>query len=283
MNKTTSDREKAIDKITERFTEVTNTVPVREKLTTGNSFMQDCIVDELGWIEDYNAALSGMRTFDDKTGVQPYVYLKQYDATMASEAQHLDWVESYYNATFDREDIFLYVYIEDANPDQAGAMYYMVGNDAELVMDDAAVDKFWDYIDQYYYEDVSNEEFISYTFEDTAKAIMSEMKVVKSTEGQGDSSAVEKDTAKPEKTEKIKEKKPMDSRVLYSIAGVVGVAVIGGITYLIVKKKEELDVKEATEKAREAEAQKAILNTPMEDLVDKELTEKYMAQEQPKS
>lgn len=51
----------------------------REKLNTGNGYINDCIYDELGWFENESRTESRLKDFYNETGVQPYIVLLDYD------------------------------------------------------------------------------------------------------------------------------------------------------------------------------------------------------------
>ena len=57
----------------------------REKVNTGVVFQNDCIIDELGWFDNVSSASRDLQYFYNKTGIQPYIYLKDYDPSLATD------------------------------------------------------------------------------------------------------------------------------------------------------------------------------------------------------
>jgi hypothetical protein len=145
----------------------------REKLDTGNVYINDCIIDELGWFEQKSSTSRQLKKFWDKTGVQPYIILKAYDATLTTDEQKEQWAKDYYDSQFDTENIFLYVYFaEQDTENDVGYMAYANGYQTSSVMDSEAVEIFWNYIDKYWYSDASTDEVFINAFTDTANTIM---------------------------------------------------------------------------------------------------------------
>jgi hypothetical protein len=210
----------------------------REKLDTGNAYINDCIVDELGWFENKTSAGTQLKKFWEKTGVQPYVILKAYDASLQTNEQKEQWAKDYYDEHFNTENIFLYVYFAEQDVDNdVGYMAYANGYQTSSVMDSEAVEIFWDNIDKYWYSDATTDEVFVNAFNDTAKTIMHV-----STTG--------KDIIK--------------WIVILIIIIVVGVVVIN-----LIKQKNQ----RAKEKAEEDQR---ILNTPINDIAQDDLEKKYL-------
>lgn len=155
---------------------------VREKLESGNGFMNDCIEDELGWFENENKAEAELKKFWEETGVQPYIYLKDYDAGLQTDADKEAWATDYYTSEFSskgREDICLYVYFADA--DTEGTVGYMTlteGFQAATVMDSEAESILYSNIDSYWYQDITMNEVFANSFEKTGQRIMKVGKTV---------------------------------------------------------------------------------------------------------
>ncbi len=145
----------------------------REKLTTSGSFDSNCIVDELDWFDNVKSAGKSLKTFYDKTGVQPYVVLLSYNASLTNDASKEEYAENYYNNNINNEDTFLFVYFAEKNQDDdVGYMCYVGGNNTRSVMDSEAVEIFWEYIDDYWYSDLSTDELFETVFTKTANSIM---------------------------------------------------------------------------------------------------------------
>lgn len=148
----------------------------------------------------------------------------------------LGWVSEYYDSNFDTQNIFLFVYFAEKNTDNdVGYMCYSNGYETSSIMDSEAIEIFWNYIDKYWYSNMSTDDMITTVFNKTADTIMRV-----STTG-------------------------MDVLKIF-IIGVVIVSVLIGIIYFF-------NLKRKAEKEKAAETER-ILNTPMQDLVD-DLTKKY--------
>lgn len=154
----------------------TNSTAVnREKIDTDISFSSDCIIDELGWVEDPEATGESLEAFYDATGIQPYVYFKAYDASLTTDAAKEEYAFDWYEENIDNESTFLYMYFaEEDTYNDVGYMVYVNGYDIDSVMDEEAIDIFWDYVDEYWYSDLSTDDMLTEIFTSTADAIMNE-------------------------------------------------------------------------------------------------------------
>lgn len=211
---------------------------VREKLESGNAYINNCIIDELGWFDNESKTESQLQEFWEETGIQPYIILKDYDASIMTDAQKEQWTIDYYDANFDTENIFLYVYFAEEDVDgDVGYMCYANGKQTSSVMDSEAIEIFWNNIDKYWYTDMSTDDLFICAFNDTADTIMHV-------------STTDKDITK---------------------WGIIAVVVIAGGTVLVtlVKQKNKRNKEKAAEDER-------ILNTPLEELADDDLTNKYL-------
>jgi hypothetical protein len=147
---------------------------VREKLDSGNAYINDCIIDELGWFDNTTKTEKELKEFWEKTGVQPYIILKSYDSSLTTNAEKEQWAKDYYDENFDTENIFLYVYFSEQDSDNdVGYMAYANGYQTSSVMDSEAVEIFWNYIDKYWYSDATTDQVFIKAFNSTATAIMS--------------------------------------------------------------------------------------------------------------
>lgn len=209
----------------------------REKLESGNAYMNNCVVDEIGWFDNVSKTESQLKEFWEETGVQPYIILKDYDASLTTDAQKEQWTLDYYDANFDTENIFLYVYFAEEDVDtDVGYMCYANGKQTSSVMDSEAVEIFWNNIDKYWYTDLSTDDLFVNAFNDTADTIM------------------RVSTTKEDVT-------------VWGI--VLATVIMAGIVIIIVIKQKN---QRAKEKAAEDER---ILNTPLEELRNDDLTKKY--------
>lgn len=212
----------------------------REKLDSGNAYINDCIIDELGWFDNVTSSERNLKSFYDKTGVQPYIYLKDYDASLTTDSQKEEFAKNYYDTHFENENIFLFVYFAERDVDNdVGYMAYANGLMTSSVMDSEAVEIFWNYVDRYWYSDMSTDKMFATIFDKTGSTIMQV-----STTGA--------DVAK------------------YAVIGVVVITVIClGLHFFKQKRKAERERAEETER---------ILNTPIQELANDrvdDLTKKY--------
>lgn len=223
----------------------------RTKLESGVSYNSNCIVDELGWFDSTSKTGSQLKSFYDETGVQPYIYLKSYDSSLSTDAEKDAWAVDYYDNNFKDENIFFYVYFAERDTDdEVGYMSYANGQLVDSVMDDEAVNIFWNNIDRYWYTDYSTDEVFIRTFNDTANTIMADVNAQTNRQ-----------------TTFIK------GIIKVVVVLIVAVAVIVVLIVLINfwKKKKQREKEEAEETIQ-------ILNTPMQDLVNdqmKDLENKY--------
>ena len=218
--------------------DVTSTIN-REKIENPIPYDNNCIKDELGYVENTSKLSKNLKNFYNKTGIQPYIYLKSYDETLTSDSQKDNYAQNWYEQNIDNEDTFLFVYYEDQNPNEIGYMAYVNGKQVTSVMDSEAVNIFWNYIDRYWTDDsLSTVEVFTKTFNSTANTIM--------------------------------EKSTTSNDIIKIICIVVGIIiVIGGIIYIL-----RMKFKRDKEKAKETVE---ILKTPLDK--SDELRDKYLNEE----
>jgi uncharacterized membrane protein len=211
---------------------------VREKLDSGNAYINNCIIDEIGWFDNVSKTESQLKDFWEQTGVQPFIILKAYDASLTTQDQKVAWAEDYYDDNFDTENIFLYVYFAEQNVDSdVGYMTYVNGYQTSSVMDSEALEIFWNNIDKYWYTDLSTDEMFVKVYDSTATTIMHV-----STTGKD---------------------------VLKWVLIVIAILLIGIFAVVLLKEKH----KRAKEKAEEDQK---ILNTPINDMAKDDLENKYL-------
>ncbi len=211
---------------------------VREKLDTDNSYINDCVIDELGWFDNVSKTESRLKDFWEKTGVQPYIILRNYDASLTTDSEKDQWASDYYDEHFDTENIFLFVYFAEEDTDNdVGYMAYANGYQTSSVMDSEAIEIFWNNIDKYWYTDLSTDDVFVNAFDNTAGTIMHV-------------STTSKDIFK-------------------WILIVIVVILIGACVIYLVKQKNQ----RAKEKAEEDQR---ILNTPVNDIAKDDLENKYL-------
>lgn len=218
--------------------DVTSTIN-REKIENPIPYDNNCIKDELGYVENTSKLSKNLKNFYNKTGIQPYIYLKSYDETLTSDSQKDNYAQNWYEQNIDNEDTFLFVYYEDQDPNEIGYMAYVNGKQVTSVMDSEAVNIFWNYIDRYWADDsLSTVEVFTKTFNSTANTIM--------------------------------EKSTTSNDIIKIICIIVGIIiVIGGIIYIL-----RMKFKRDKEKAKETVE---ILKTPLDK--SDELRDKYLNEE----
>ncbi|ALV22390.1 TPM domain-containing protein [Carnobacterium antarcticum] len=144
----------------------------REPLDKGAVNETAYFTDEAGWISNQTELTKGLKYFYDKTGVQPHVYITDNingSASLTNEEMS-NFSRELYDQLFTDEAHLLLVFYEPV-PDQY-MDYYVTGTQAKSVIDTEAGDILLDYIDRYYYEDLSDEAFFSKSFHDAADRIM---------------------------------------------------------------------------------------------------------------
>lgn len=218
--------------------DVTSTIN-REKIENPIPYDNNCIKDELGYVENTSKLSKNLKNFYNKTGIQPYIYLKSYDETLTSDSQKDNYAQNWYEQNIDNEDTFLFVYYEDQDPNEIGYMAYVNGKQVTSVMDSEAVNIFWNYIDRYWTDNsLSTVEVFTKTFNSTANTIM--------------------------------EKSTTSNDIIKIICIIVGIViVIGGIIYIL-----RMKFKRDKEKAKETVE---ILKTPLDK--SDELRNKYLNEE----
>lgn len=218
--------------------DVTSTIN-REKIENPVPYDNNCIKDELGYVENTSKLSKNLKNFYNKTGIQPYIYLKSYDDTLTSDDQKDSYAQTWYEQNIDNEDTFLFIYYEDSNPNEIGYMSYVNGKQVTSVMDSEAIDIFWNYIDRYWSDNsLSTVDVFTKTYDSTAKTIMKR-------------STTSKDIIK----------------IICIVVGIV--IILGGIIYIL-----RMKFKRDKEKAEETIE---ILKTPL-DKTD-ELRDKYLNEE----
>lgn len=147
---------------------------VREKIDSGYAFDINCIKDEIGWFDSTTNTGRSLRYFYEKTGIQPFIYLKSYDPSLQTGEAQEEYAAAYYETNFgSRSDVFLYIYFAEKDADNdVGDEAWWIGNQASSVMDAEAFDIFWHKLDALWYTDISTDKLFVTTFEHTADKIM---------------------------------------------------------------------------------------------------------------
>lgn len=151
---------------------ITPSTVAREPLAAGAVITTDYYTDELDWIRSGSQLQKGMKHFYKETGVQPYLYIT--DTVNGKNLPTSSDMEAYaaqlYDELFEDEGHFLLLFHE-YNPSEYN-MWYTAGAQAKTVMDNEACDILMDYVDKYYYSDLSEDEMFSKAFDEAADRIM---------------------------------------------------------------------------------------------------------------
>lgn len=147
----------------------------REKLSASLVNETGHYTDGAGrFIQSASTLTSGLKSFYQQTGVQPYVYITDnINGDYAPDEDTLDaFAENLYEQLFTDEGNLLFVYVDLTGSD--GYLgHIVIGYSAQTVMDDEAYSILTDYINADYYDSsLSNEQFISNAFRDAGERIM---------------------------------------------------------------------------------------------------------------
>lgn len=151
---------------------ITASTVQREALPKGSVQETEYYTDELGWIQNRTRMLQGFKQFYQKTGVQPHLYIT--DNVNGNNYPTMDELEEYSNQLYDKlftDEAHLLLVFFEYDPSQYMS-YYVTGTQAKAVIDGEAGDILLDYIDRYYYQDMTDEEFFSKAFADAGDRIM---------------------------------------------------------------------------------------------------------------
>ena len=153
---------------------VTKSTVEREKLDESYVTETNYYKDELGWIGSESTLESGLKSFYEDTGVQPYLYIcnniEGDKSGNYTDAQLESFGNDIYNKTFTDEGHVLVVFCEYA--DSQYRSFCIVGNAAKTVIDEEAREILLDYIDHYYFSDYDDDEFFSIAFKKAGGDIM---------------------------------------------------------------------------------------------------------------
>lgn len=185
--------------------------------------------DDINWIHDEKTLLKGLKTFYDKTGVQPYLWITD-NINGKAKPNTSDFetaLKSKYSELFKDEGHVIVCFMESSP--SVYATYYWAGSAAKRVIDDEAGEILLDVIDSKYTSDLSDEEMFSKSFSDAATRMM---KVGRTTK----------------------------QYIILAVAVVAGLGIIVGFIFLL-KAKRKSDAEEAEERER-------ILNTDIDEMSD---------------
>ncbi len=152
---------------------ITKSTVAREPLEKGSVVTTDYYTDELGWIKSGTKLKKGMKEFFSETGVQPYLYITDtVNGTTSPSSYDMEaYAAELYDELFEDEGHFLLLFHE-YNSNSQYSMWYTCGAQAKTVMDSEACDILMDYVDKYYYSDLSEDELFSKAFDEAADRIM---------------------------------------------------------------------------------------------------------------
>ncbi len=143
--------------------------PLDSSLVTESPYYDD----NLGWFNNPNVLVRGMKEFYSKTGVQPVLLVDDdiNNHISPSEAQLEAFSKDLYNRLFDDQGHILVIYLDKVQED---IIYIYCGDDAKTVFDEEAISMLEHNI-RYELEkdsELSEEEKFSKAFTDTAEDIM---------------------------------------------------------------------------------------------------------------
>lgn len=123
--------------------------------------------DEYGYVKDAEVLTEGMEYFFEKTGVQPYVYYTDMQS-FYGKYYTMSGMNSLYGDLFDDEGHFLLIITGDITEYASHNVAYYYGADVDQVMDEAAIDQFFDNFDAEASRQTSADAVISNAFRKTA-------------------------------------------------------------------------------------------------------------------
>lgn len=144
----------------------------REALPKGSVNETDYYTDEADWINNPIQLESGLKYFYQKTGVQPYLYVTDNikGSTTPTQSDVQAFSEAQYDVLFTDEAHLLLVFFEHTS--EKYMTWYTTGTQAKTVIDEEAGEILLEYLDRYYYGDMTDEEFFSKSFSDAADRMM---------------------------------------------------------------------------------------------------------------
>lgn len=193
--------------------------------------------DQIDWITDGTQMVQGLKTFYKATGVQPYVIIT--DSVNGKGADLTDdEAEAYMQERYDSlfADEGHLIFLFMEYESSVYKEYLYLGNQASSVIDREAQEIIYDYADYYYTSDLDDNHFFSTVFEKSAERVM----------------------------RKTTTSEDILINLVKAICVMVIISVIG---FIVVKRKKYA--------AREAEEKRRILETPIENLTDTDLKNKY--------
>ena len=150
---------------------VTKSTVERVPLPKGAVTETAYFTDELGWINNPSKLTAGMKNFYAKTGVQPHLYITDNinGSQSPTDAIAEEFAYELYDELFSDEAHLLLIFFEN---DNFYRTWYMAGRQAKSVIDSEAGEILLDFIDRYYYDSLSDEEYFSKAFSEAGERIM---------------------------------------------------------------------------------------------------------------
>lgn len=130
--------------------------------------------DQANWITNEAELISGMEHFYNQTNVQPHLYLtEEINGETNPDMEEVQaFTDDLYDELFTDEAHLLLVFFESDDYSNQVSYHTAVGNDAQKVFDLEAQTILFDYLNHYYYSDLTDEAYFSNVFEETADRIM---------------------------------------------------------------------------------------------------------------
>ena len=147
----------------------------REPIDAGLVNETDYYQDNLDWIRDPGELEEGLKHFYNETNIQPFVYITDnIDGEANPTPDGIDaFANDLYDELFTDEAHLLLVHFENYDFYDYEYSYHLVtGSQAKVLMDSEAENILFDYLDYYYPKDITEEEYFSDAFKDTADRIM---------------------------------------------------------------------------------------------------------------
>lgn len=153
--------------------DITKSTINRTKLDASATVSTEFYVDELNWIRNSTTVNNGLKSFYNKTGVHPLLYIT--DTVNGSKSPSEDDMATYTSELYtelcpDEGHILLLFHCLDGGTNYS--MWYECGSQAKIVMDEEACNILMDYIDAYFYSNRTDDELFADAFEDAGKRIM---------------------------------------------------------------------------------------------------------------
>ena len=133
------------------------------------------IDDNAGWLKNKNIVINSMQYFLDKTGIQPYLMIyDNVDGKKTFNDSDVEKVmENKYNLLFNDEAHMIFMFIEPYTNNFYRYIYS--GISANTLMDSEAQEVMYNIVDRYYVSDMTDDEYFSKIFRDTADTIMQDI------------------------------------------------------------------------------------------------------------